>query len=301
MRKIVKRIIVSAMAIIISIGTFVVNSADVSAASNPTVTYTAHCQNIGWTSWVSNGQTAGTTGQNRQMEAIQIKLSGVIGNIIYRAHCQDIGWTSWVSNGQTAGTTGQNRQMEAIQIKLTGEVANQYSVQYRAHCQDIGWTSWVSDGQTAGTTGQNRQMEAIQIKLVAKSSYSRKVNEFINDSRWKNGVEWSASKRPCISTYSSTGCCAYAADFVKYVFNKNSPRGGSIFYNPSEIKAGDVIYVSGSSHWFVVLERNGNQLKTAEGNWGSKVVIGYSYSVSGNTLMRNGSKFRTFQYGYHFQ
>ena len=45
---------------------------ELSSAYN--IQYRTHLQNKGWTSWVSNGATSGTTGQNRQMEAIQIRL-----------------------------------------------------------------------------------------------------------------------------------------------------------------------------------------------------------------------------------
>lgn len=155
-------------------------------------------------------------------------------------------------------------------------------------------------------TGNRTNAQKFKLVLTSTSSntssYSQKMNAFINDARWKNGTAWKSSQRPKLSSYNGTGCCAYTADFAKYVFNNNSPRGGSVFYNPKDIRSGDILYVNGSSHWVVVLERNGNSLKTAEGNWNSKVVISEGvYTVSGNTLMRNGSKFRTFQCGYHFQ
>ena len=38
------------------------------------VVYRAHCEDMGWTGWVKNGQTAGTTGQSLRMEAVEIKL-----------------------------------------------------------------------------------------------------------------------------------------------------------------------------------------------------------------------------------
>lgn len=85
------------------------------------IQYRTHVKDKGWLNWVSNGTVSGTTGQKRQMEAIQIKLTGELSsayNIQYRTHLQNKGWTSWVSNGATSGTTGQNRQMEAIQIRL---------------------------------------------------------------------------------------------------------------------------------------------------------------------------------------
>ena len=38
------------------------------------VYYRAHVANIGWQDWVKNGALTGTTGQSRQMEAIEIEL-----------------------------------------------------------------------------------------------------------------------------------------------------------------------------------------------------------------------------------
>lgn len=141
-----------------------------------------------------------------------------------------------------------------------------------------------------------------KLKKTTPTNYSTKMQSFLNDSRFKNGAVWKASQKPKLSSYGGTGCCAYAADFAKYVFGKASPTSGTKFTNPKDIKAGDVIKVTGSQHWFVVLERNGQNLKTAEGNWGGKVVVSSTaYTVKDNTLYRNGKKFRTFSAGYHFQ
>lgn len=138
----------------------------------------------------------------------------------------------------------------------------------------------------------------------SNSSYDSKVNAFISDSRWRNGVSWGYNRTPKLSAYGSKGCCAYAADFAKYVFEKGSPKSGSAFKNPSEIRSGDVIhmyYSNGGGHWFVVLYRNGNQLKTAEGNYSDKVNISDStYTINGNSLYQN-SKVVSIGEGYHFQ
>jgi hypothetical protein len=137
-----------------------------------------------------------------------------------------------------------------------------------------------------------------------QNSYDSKVSSFINTAKWKNGASWGYLKRPTIGGGSGIGCYAYANDFIKYVYGKSgSFEGtGTAFYSPSGIRSGDVIKVTNSQHWFVVLYRNGNKLTTAEGNWGGKVVVSSSaYSVSGNTLYRNGKKFRTFSVGYHYQ
>ena len=142
-----------------------------------------------------------------------------------------------------------------------------------------------------------------KLKIVEPvDSYTQKVSEFISNAKWKQGASWSAGKTPTISSYGGTGCCAYAADFVKYVFGSDKVRDGAAFANPDEIRSGDVLYVSGTSHWIVVLHRNGSKLTTAEGNWAGKVVISdCAYSVVNHTLMRDGKKFRTFETGYHYQ
>ena len=135
---------------------------------NVGVMYKTHVRDIGWQNWTLNGKTAGTTGQNKRVEAIYIQLVNAPSNgkILYQAHVQDIGWQSWKTNGNLAGTTGKGKQVEAIKIKL--ENMNNYVIQYRAHVQDIGWQDWKCDGELAGTTGQNKQIEAIQIRILEK-------------------------------------------------------------------------------------------------------------------------------------
>jgi Zn-dependent metalloprotease len=130
------------------------------------VTYRAHVKDLGWLGWVSNGATAGTTGQSRRMEAAQIVVNGLPSGVgvTYRAHVAGNGWLGWVSNGATAGTTGQSRRMEAIEIKLTNAPST-CNINYRAHVAGNGWLGWVSNGATAGTTGQSRQMEALQVTV----------------------------------------------------------------------------------------------------------------------------------------
>ena len=134
------------------------------------------------------------------------------------------------------------------------------------------------------------------------SSYDSKVNAFKNESKFRNGASWSASKRPTlVASNLGSGCNAYARDFVKYVFDKQLNEGQT-FGSVNEIRNGDVLKVVNSQHWIVVLYRNGNRLSTAEGNWSGRVVISDStYTIQNNRLYRNGKPFRTFSLGYHFQ
>ena len=75
----------------------------------PTVNYQTHVQNIGWQGVVKNGEIAGTSGKNLQLEAIKINLSdaALAGNIEYSTHIQNIGWQDYKANGALSGTTGK--------------------------------------------------------------------------------------------------------------------------------------------------------------------------------------------------
>ncbi|MBO4400295.1 MAG: Ig domain-containing protein [Selenomonadaceae bacterium] len=151
----------------------------VSAA--PQISYQAYVEGIGWQSAVSNGGTAGTTGQAQRMEAVRINLAGVE----YCAHVQNIGWQEWKKSSEIAGTTGQNLRMEAVRIRLTGSAAEQFDIYYRAHVQNGGWLGWAKNGDPAGSAGAKLRMEALQIQIVPKGTnvqsggaafYERKTN-----------------------------------------------------------------------------------------------------------------------------
>ena len=142
-------------------------------AGTPGVSYKTHVQNVGWQSYVRDGQTAGTSGRSLRLEAIRVKLGNqpYSGSIQYRTHIQNIGWeSSWRSNNDISGTSGRALRLEAIQIRLTGAMASNYNIYYRVHAQNIGWMGWACNGQSAGTAGYSYRLEAIQIKLMRKGS-----------------------------------------------------------------------------------------------------------------------------------
>ncbi|ANZ41041.1 hypothetical protein BBK82_38750 [Lentzea guizhouensis] len=132
-----------------------------------TVCLNAHLENVGWQGWVcasdGAGALVGTTGQNRQMEALAVSSAGT-GGICAQAHVADLGWLSQVcvADGDVGvvGTTGQGRQVEAL-----GLGAPSATTCANAHLSGIGWqgASCAGPGVVAfvGTTGQNRQMEAL--------------------------------------------------------------------------------------------------------------------------------------------
>lgn len=120
--------------------------------------YKSHVQDDGWEKeWCKEGETSGTVGESKRMEALIIDAPADWG-LKCQVHCQDYGDMPVVSDGEVAGTVGKSKRMEAIRI-----MANK-PLKYRVHVQNIGWMPWVTNGEWAGTKGQSKRIEAIEIK-----------------------------------------------------------------------------------------------------------------------------------------
>ena len=146
-------------------------TATATKSTKMSVSYKVHRQDYDWEEdWKKDGQTSGTVGEAKRLEAIKIKLpDDVSGSIEYRTHIQDIGWEkNWSKDGAKSGTEGQCKRLEAIQIRLTGEVAENYDVYYSVHAENFGWLGWAKNGEEAGTAGYGYRLEAIRIQLVTK-------------------------------------------------------------------------------------------------------------------------------------
>ena len=136
-------------------------------SANEYITFQANVEGLGWLQAVGDGETIGTTGQGRRLEALIINFNG---GIKYSAHVQNVGWQNWVYAGDTAGTVGQNLRMEAIRIQFVGRTEQYYDIYYRAHVQNVGWLGWAKNGEPAGTAGASLRMEALQVRLVEKGA-----------------------------------------------------------------------------------------------------------------------------------
>ena len=136
------------------------------------IAYQTHIQNIGWQDVKYQGETSGTRGESKRLEAIKIQLKNANykGNVEYRTHIQNIGWQEWKTDGEISGTSGRSLRLEAIEIKLTGKMAENYDIYYRVHAQNFGWLGWAKNGESAGTAGYSYRLEAIEIKLVEKGT-----------------------------------------------------------------------------------------------------------------------------------
>ena len=80
-----------------------------------TVQYRVHLQDLGWQSWIQDGETSWKYIIKTTIEAIEIKI---IKNenknkdlrVRYVAHVQDEGWQDYKFDGKTAGTTGRKQK-----------------------------------------------------------------------------------------------------------------------------------------------------------------------------------------------
>lgn len=126
--------------------------------------YKSHVQDYGWEKdFCKPGETSGTVGQAKRMEAIIIDAPAD-WDIKYQVHVQDYDDMPIKSDGEIAGTVGKSKRMEAIKI-----MANK-PIMYRVHVQDIGWMPWVTNGEWAGTKGKAKRLEAIEIKEAVSST-----------------------------------------------------------------------------------------------------------------------------------
>ena len=159
----------------------------------PNVTYKVHVQTDGWEkNYIAAGQTSGTVGQAKRLEAIQIKLVNsdgtdfdtTNGGIEYKVHVQKNDWeTEYRKNDEPSGTEGKGLRLEAIRIRLTGDIANKYDVYYRVQAQKFGWMGWAKNDEESGTAGYAYRLEGIQIKLVSKGSDAPAESGGVNDTK----------------------------------------------------------------------------------------------------------------------
>lgn len=124
---------------------------------NYKISYQAQLEDIGWQEWKHDGETAGTTGQSRRLEAIRIDYNHPV---YAKAHIEGDGWVDYgkITKNTIIGTVGQSKRLECLCLK--GDL------EYRVHMQDSEWSCWTyADGiATLGSVGECLRIEAIQIR-----------------------------------------------------------------------------------------------------------------------------------------
>ena len=151
---------------------------------------------------MTDGATAGTTGQAKAIEALQIQLTGEAAqyyDIWYRVHSDKVGWLGWAKNGQTAGTEGFRFGIQAVEIRvavkdsivpgsLDGTYIKKPVVHYKAYVAGNGWQNAVINGGTAGTTGQKLSLEAIQATVTDMEGLGIQYRVHVSQDGWLDYV-----------------------------------------------------------------------------------------------------------------
>ncbi|MEV6716365.1 hypothetical protein AB0M48_30510 [Lentzea sp. NPDC051208] len=140
----------------------------VAAEPPPVICFSGHVQDVGWQPWNCDNDGdpafAGSTGQDRRLEALRVITYNTGGLTCVRAHVQDQGWSNQtcLPDGleATVGTTGLNRRIEAVSLSH-----NTRGLCLEAHVQNVGWAGRAcksaGEENVVGTTGQGLRLEAV--------------------------------------------------------------------------------------------------------------------------------------------
>ncbi|MFI6449846.1 hypothetical protein [Kitasatospora sp. NPDC050543] len=128
------------------------------------ICYSVLLTGSGWQAPVCDGAVAGTVGQSRQLEAVNI-IPADGGTVCGVAHVQNLGWQPQQCGSEFAplllGTVGQGLRLESV-----GVTSSSGSVCAAGHVQNIGWQPKVCSDIPGrftyiGTTGQALRLEAM--------------------------------------------------------------------------------------------------------------------------------------------
>lgn len=141
------------------------------------IRYRAHVSGAGWLPAVRDGQTAGTEGQGRRMEAIKITPPEGCELDAY-AHVQGIGnlYYDGIRRGKSSGTgssktdpiigtVARGLRLEALMFRVCKlpESLKGKKLRYQVHQQGTGWGRVHGDGEWAGSRGKSLRLEAVRI------------------------------------------------------------------------------------------------------------------------------------------
>lgn len=131
------------------------------------IVYRAHVSDRGWLTDVFNDQVAGTVGESRDLQSLQIRRGHLDPNIqiCAQANVGTQGWGGEVCGGDVyVGTTGQGLPMKQVALRLVDPTAK-WRICYEAHVGNVGWMAPVCDGVPAGSTNAGENIQAIRVRM----------------------------------------------------------------------------------------------------------------------------------------
>ena len=199
--------------------------------------------------------------------------TGTAPGISVSATSYKAGLKTGVKVSFTISNPSKNR-IRSVSVALQGEsqvTLNKTDAKVTASVSRTGFPGGKTLSGTATVTMATGQTYTKTFSVKTCESCEDRIGKFLSDKRWRNGTSWGTTAKSKMGGKGWAQCAAYAYDFAKYVFNRN-PNSNPVSTEVNKtqnIRRGDVIKIKykGGVHWFVVLERNGAKLKTADANW----------------------------------
>lgn len=159
-------------------------------SSEPTISYSANSQNVGWLEQVTEPNTAGTTGRALNLYQLKISLSNVTSSVVLSGKVYSNGsWTTYNNINSNTVLGNSNHAMQRVNFTLSN--LSGYKLQYRVHSADLGWQAWTNQGTDAGVVGKN--IQAIDFRLIPGSTVNDKAIAYyqahVDNNGWLNYVE----------------------------------------------------------------------------------------------------------------
>lgn len=256
-----------------------------SLANQYDIYYRVHSAGYGWLGWAKNGDSAGTTGLNIQIEAVQIKLAAKGGDhgassapafisvpaLTLQAHVATLGWMNPVGNGGVAGTTGRSLAIEALKLSVSSSVSG--GIEYSAHVQDVGWQGWTSNGNVAGTVGRAKRIEALKIRLTGDLSnyFDIWYRAYCQDFGW---LDWTSNGQPAGT--SRIGCRVESVQVKIVPKGAGAPGATGRPFTDQPLLPADMMGMlnranrySSNTNWLIMVDRQACRLGVFRGQRGS--------------------------------
>ena len=150
--------------------------------------YRVHSSDIGWQSWIDEGNNAGVSGKNIQAIDFRIVKDSTVTRlpgIYYSQHLSNIGWTNNLTNGNGYGNTSNN--LEALKIGIDN--LNNYNLTVKtidSNNNEDTYTN-VSNSTIIGSTGKSLGLKMINMSLSNSNYYELKYRAYI-DGAWTSWV-----------------------------------------------------------------------------------------------------------------
>ncbi|HGK5948565.1 TPA: GBS Bsp-like repeat-containing protein [Streptococcus agalactiae] len=169
---------------------------------NYDIYYRAHVQDKGWMAWQKNNSVAGTVGESKRLEALEVKLVAKASDfssqtnhsflemkhpgLSYQTYLQKDGWKPTVLEGQLGGSIGLSKSIKAIKLNLGSTALG--NIEYRTFLNGSGWQTVVNSGRESNVPNESQQVEAIQMRLTGllSKTYSVMYRVHMQDYGWQD-------------------------------------------------------------------------------------------------------------------